>query len=527
MGRNPLGKNVLVHLGPHKTGSTAIQKSLANYAKVLEQAQVCFFHTQEMHAAAVELANENFDSAEEQICRLSTAISDLKADTVILSQEDFCGPFIGRSAKRNIYPKLTKNLRILSRALRPHRVTFVFFVRSEKEWLLSSYHQHLKYRTRFYRFQDFAEFYEHAFSWDAKLAKPREAFGESFVTIPYKEDAFWGIQNLLATVPAASFNPLELPPPQIANVSPSAVHIRYLERINELSEFKETAWFSKSVLLKNQTLSSGKNKTPDLPDWPPKPTKTQICSLPKLRERSKMRVSKQLIEDILPGIDTDIEPLLHQRLPKNIDMPQVHRADIHNQSLILNYHLRGKSALNHLNALCISYLRRDTEHTAKARTLFHRIWREHGVVLVNELSTRWLLSTLQTFLDHGENEAQRTIGATGFFYGNMIKIYEGERAIEGNTADAVYIGVQAQTQNQFQGLDRYQVGGTDMMLNTNALALEIAQRDPVAGFVLQEFLLRVKSAETVFSRHDRTRKIFGINNIEFQNVWAFYEPWEE
>ena len=119
MDRNPVGKNILVHLGPHKTGSTAIQTCLANSATELERAKVHFFHTQETHAAALDLAEENFDSAEAQIALLSKSISFLNEDTIILSQEDFCGRLTGVSSKRNIYPKLTKNLRILSRALRP------------------------------------------------------------------------------------------------------------------------------------------------------------------------------------------------------------------------------------------------------------------------------------------------------------------------------------------------------------------------------------------------------------------------
>ena len=207
-------------------------------------------------------------------------------------------------------------------------------------------------------------------------------------------------------------------------------------------------------------------------------------------ERTKKRVQTHDVEDILPAADVDLEELAKERLPSEVDEPKLQRSDIRNQSIILSYHLRGKSKLNYLNGLTISYLRRDTPHTDKARMLFHRIWREQGRLLVNELSTRWLISTLQTFLDHGENEAQRSIGTAGYFYGNLMKIYEGERAIEGLEQDGCYSNLEPRTKNRFRGMDRYNVGGTDLMLNTNALVLELALRDEVAGLVLQEFLLR-------------------------------------
>jgi hypothetical protein len=144
--------------------------------------------------------------------------------------------------------------------------------------------------------------------------------------------------------------------------------------------------------------------------------------------------------------------------------------------------------------------------------------------LIYEVSTRLLISTLQTFLDHGENEAQRMVGSTGFFYGNIMKIYEGERAIEGLEQDAVYKSTTPQTSYRFRGLDRYSVGSTDLLLNTNAMALDLARRDDVAGIVLFELLLRVKASANVFTRMDRTRQEHDIAVEGFTDTWSFYEP---
>lgn len=517
-------KRVIVHLGPHKTGTTAIQKTLTSAPEVLARHDISFLQDPLSHAAALALASERFEDAEIALAQLSAIISDLDAPCVILSQEDFAGHLIGRSRKRQVYPKLTKNLRILKRALRPHHVEFVFFVRDEAAWLRSCYHQHLRFRTRFWSFEEFATYYG-GFSWADMLAKPRETFGADFKTFDYRADWNAGLEALLSMASGAAPG-LSLPALDGVNASPTAAQIVQLERVNELTDFPPTAWFAKSLILKAHSAALEASGA-SAPSWPPPVTSQAISALPALSKRSQTRVQKQDCEDILPAETADLEAFAAARLPREVEMVEVSRADIRDQSRILEYHLRGKSRLNHLNALCISYLRRDTGHTAKARVLFHRIWREKGVLLVNELSTRWLISTLQTFLDHGLNEAQRSIGTAGYFYANLMKIYEGERAIEGLDQDAAYTGNEPETKNRFRGLDRYKVGGSDLMLNTNALALEIAQRDPVAGLVLQEFLLRVKTSETVFSRHDRTRQQQNINLTGFENTWAFFEPWTD
>lgn len=514
-------KRVIVHVGPHKTGSTSIQKALAGAPELLARHGLCFLQDSLSHGAALALASERFEEAEQMLAGLSAVISDLGAPCVILSQEDFSGALIGRSRKRQVYPKLTKNLRILKRALRPHRVEFVFFLREEEAWLRSCYHQHLRYRTRFWRYEDFVEHYE-AFRWEEKLTKPRQAFGAEFRLVDYSTDPAAGVAALLNVATQAGEG-LLVPVPERMNASPGAARIARLERVNELSEFGPTAWFAKSLILSG-ALPPPEPQDATVPDWPPGAPALQTAALPELATRAAARVGWQDCADILPPEDVDLNNLADQRLPKEVELAEVARSDIRDQARILEYHLRGKSQLNHLNALCISYLRRDTPHTQKARLLFHRIWREQGILLINELSTRWLISTLQTFLDHGMNEAQRSIGTAGFFYANMMKIYEGERAIEGLEPEAGYSGSEPATKSKFRGLDRYKVGGSDLMLNTNALALEIAQRDPVAGLVLQEFLLRVKASETVFSRHDRTRQDHKIAVPGFENTWSFFDP---
>lgn len=517
-------KSILIHLGPHKTGSTAIQKTLSASTLHLQSARTLFYHNDETHRAALALANEEFDRAEILLSGISEKLTKATEKTVILSQEDFAGELAGRSKRRAIYPRLTKNMRILSRALRPHHVKFVFFVREEESWLKSCYHQHLKHRTRFSTFCDFKAHYAVDFTWEAKLQKPKETFGADLVIAQYGSEPDAGLKRLLSLIAdevgIASITTLI----EKSNTSPTADKLALLEQINSISESKETAWHAKSLVLKNWEPKPLKANEIDYRVWPTAPTQNISSPLPALQKRARTRVTKQSVADILPRENCDLHRLLNMRLPLEATLPNAPRSDMKNQAEILKYHLRGKSELNYLNALSISYLRRDTPFTAKARTIFHRIWREHGAALINELSTRWLISTLQTFLDHGQNENQRQIGSSGYFYANMIKIYEGERAIERREQDATYEFSEPQTPNRFRGMDRYNVGGTDLLLNTNALLLEIADRDEIAGIVLRELLLRVKHSANVFTRHDKTRAKSAICVPGFEDTWAFFEP---
>lgn len=514
-------KRVIVHVGPHKTGSTAIQQCLTANQSALDKLDIYYFHNDKTHNAAMLLAKEAFEEAEIILQEVSRQISDVTATTIILSQEDFCGDLPGRSRRKAIYPKFMKNLRIVARALKPHSVSFAFFLRDGDDWLKSCYHQHLKHRTLFSDFDMFRGHFKESPSIDATLKKPKETFGNAFTVLPYSRVPDAGVRALLNI---AGCSAPQLPhTPEFSNASPDSGKIRLLERINALSSFKSTAWLAKALVLR---------------DWAPRFPIEQPSgglgisdglagiALPDLTRRALHRIGPQNIEDILPLGEVNLEDYVFDILPTGIELdPNWSRVDIHDQSRILDYHLRGKSKLAKLNALTISYLRRDTNHTKKAKHLFHRIWTEYGTLLVNELSTRWLISTLQTFLDHGLNDAQRMIGAGGYFYANMVKIYEGERSIEGLEQDAIHHNVSPQTPSKFSGLDRYNIGGTDLHLNTNAMALDLAMRDDVAGLVLQELLLRVSSSANVFTRMDQTRHTKCIKVEGFQDTWSFFtEP---
>jgi hypothetical protein len=511
-------KKVIVHIGPHKTGTTAIQNWMQTNRRYLSANGICFLSSAKTYRAAKLLAEASYQEASEILQSLSSLIAEVVEPTIILSHEDFSGELPGRGRQRAIYPRFLKNLRTLKRSLTPHDITFLFFERSEDDWLLSCYHQHLRHRTQFHDFEDFKNFLTKP-SWPDLLSKVHPVIGDALVAIQYDGNSAAGVRSVLQH---AGFQPDELPnTPKTMNSSPSTSDIVALERINALTSFPGTAWLSKELVL-----SAWKPAiSPDISDFAAVPNSSQTAqmALGALYSRTLTRIPVQDVDDILPDANVDLMEYWRTTLPTDAVEPNVSRRNIQDQADILRYHLRGKSSLAWLCALSISYLRRNTPHTLKAKILFHRIWNEYGAYLINEFSTRWLISTLQTFFDHGLNENQRVIGGCGYFYSNMMKIYEGERSIEGLGQSDVLRNLEPQTKSRFRGLDRYKVGGTDLLLNTNCLALEISLRDEVAGLVLQEFLLRTKISGNVFTRSDATRLDKAVNIAGFEDTWSFYE----
>lgn len=231
--------------------------------------------------------------------------------------------------------------------------------------------------------------------------------------------------------------------------------------------------------------------------------RSPLASLVKPLEKTRLP-EQDVVPLILPPLDVDLATFRSAQYQNQAASGRP-RKNIHLHAEKLAYSFSGQSGLIYLNALCISYLRRDTPHTDHAKQLFHRIWREESETLLSQISMRWLISTLQTFLDHAENSQQQIIGASGYFYGNMVKIYEGERTLFG-IQDKVFFPKQlgARMPESLSEMEGYLACRADIFVNMNTMAFEIAQGDPVAGPVLLKLLERVQGAETIFTRVDRT-----------------------
>ena len=323
------------------------------------------------------------------------------------------------------------------------------------------------------------------------------------------------------------------PAPTRPNASPDGVAVRLLEKANRSGASPQMVHAAKQSLLNGTRHADPIAPAPDgdRPDWPTARNRPDWLSpeLEALWTRVEARIATEAQPNLMPPLDCDLVALRSQPVEAEETFPEVQRIRMENQVRILNFRMRDQPQTCHLLALVISYLRRGTEHTADASHLFQRLWAEEYPVLLGFLETRWLISVLQTFMEHGVTQDQRITGAAGFLFANTLKLYEAERALDGLEADATYANLVPATPSRFWGLDRLRVGGSDMALNTTAHLLELAAREDRSGRVLQELLVRIKRQHTAFSRMDRTRAKHGVEEDQFANCWSFFEPveWKE
>lgn len=132
----------------------------------------------------------------------------------------------------------------------------------------------------------------------------------------------------------------------------------------------------------------------------------------------------------LPPPDVDFRALAAQPLPpQTLPRPDgLSRVDKKRHMLLGELH--GQTELALLHGLLVSHLRKHS-YPDGAPALFLRLWAEQETWLLDNLPTRWLISALITFADHGAVEADRRIGQSFNILFSLMKIYEAERAFSG------------------------------------------------------------------------------------------------
>jgi len=521
-------KTIHIHLGPHKTGSSAIQKFLQeNKQIVFDEAGIHVLEAKHYSSARQALTRGDISSAAFELQIVAAQIEELDCKEVILSAEDFSGRLPGRSRQNKPYPALWENISAIKSAFSEYRCLFYFFVRDPTDWLKSAYTQNIKYGKNFSGLNQYTDFVKVDELWSDVLIETQQHLGLDLKLIEYSSDRnFSSVKALLSEVTSRRISVLKAWNPRV-NVSPPADAVRLLELVNEARCSSFARKNARHAIRESSSNSSVESVSNKFLAWPPliEAPKNFPDDLDSLWKRSTQRVRSQTQNDLLPAIDADLKPYRYSILEPISEIPSVGRGRMENQAKLLEYRFQNRPHVCFLLGIIISYLRRDTKVTKKARILFQRLWIEEYHLLLAMLPTRWLISTLQTFLEHGANEDQRIIGASGFFFANLMKAYEAERSLEGLAADSVYPSTTPTTKNGFAGLDRIKLGGSDLMLNTNAQLLELSSRERTAGRVLEEFLLRMKSSSTVFSRMDKSRQAHQVEIEGFKNCWSFFsEP---
>ncbi|WP_322892706.1 MULTISPECIES: hypothetical protein [unclassified Yoonia] len=132
----------------------------------------------------------------------------------------------------------------------------------------------------------------------------------------------------------------------------------------------------------------------------------------------------------LPPFEVDFKALAQITLPPQVLPRPDGLTRVEKKRHMLLGELAGQSELAMLHGMLVSHLRKHS-YPGHAPALFLRLWAEEEDWLLAQLPTRWLISAVITFADHGVTERDRRIGQSFNLLFSLMKIYEAERAFSG------------------------------------------------------------------------------------------------
>lgn len=202
----------------------------------------------------------------------------------------------------------------------------------------------------------------------------------------------------------------------------------------------------------------------------------------------------------LPPADADLAPLLAARIappgPPLGGAQSLHAQKLHD----IRKSLVGQPELAALNGILIAHLRK-AGFPREAPILFRRIWAEHGAALMPDLPGRWLISSVITFGDHGETEAQRRIGLAANVFFSLMKLYEFERFHSGLDPERPFPVRRVKRRRLPLGMPNFALIGGGLDVNLLASLWNEARQEPVVGPLACHLLDRLNAdPATLFRR---------------------------
>jgi hypothetical protein len=156
----------------------------------------------------------------------------------------------------------------------------------------------------------------------------------------------------------------------------------------------------------------------------------------------------------------------------------------------------GRPLSHFMHAACIVHIRR-AERLHASRALFLSMWAENGRFLSETLSSRWLISALDTFVDIGEPAtAARSMAVVAMF--NTLRFAESERYLTGAGIDVAELPVgQAFL---WDDVEVYRLQRGDALWNTLVRLRRTLAADPPLIDIFEALWRMALKGDTLFKR---------------------------
>ncbi len=129
------------------------------------------------------------------------------------------------------------------------------------------------------------------------------------------------------------------------------------------------------------------------------------------------------------------------------------------------------------------------------------LWRHEDAFLLENLSTRWLISVCDTVVDCSENKHDVMVAMSATLFMNTIKLYETERMAqlqsrpEGDMVHPLPSGTAL-----FDGMTGYMEKGGDMVHNLSHRLFQAVETDRWVGKIYLNLFKRAHEYDTVYKR---------------------------
>jgi len=216
-------------------------------------------------------------------------------------------------------------------------------------------------------------------------------------------------------------------------------------------------------------------------------------------QRRRSLLTHDAGQDLAP-LDVDFRALAAQPLPTQISPRPDGLSRAAKKRHMLLGELAGHSELALLHGLLVSHLRKHTYPT-HAPALFLRLWDEEEHWLLDNLPTRWLISAIITFADHGLTEADRKLAQSLNILFSMIKIYESERCFSGLPPQQPFRTQDRAKSALPMGMADFSVLQGDLETNLLAPLWRDSKSAPATGALVRHLLTTLNHDDgTVFRR---------------------------
>ncbi len=164
-----MAKKIIIHLGLHKTATTALQDFLHGHVGAMIQKGVRYIPLPRMRTDVTPL----FCTLEKgKRAKLTALLEEIEQETVLLSDENLIGT-PGELTKGGIYPFSRNRVETFCEAMKDSRITLFLTLREPHFFLTSMYSEYLRHN-------EFVPFAQYVAGFDVQGFSYRKTFGWLF-----------------------------------------------------------------------------------------------------------------------------------------------------------------------------------------------------------------------------------------------------------------------------------------------------------------------------------------------------------